>query len=65
MSPQQIKASLRQQGKTITQWAADNGYSAESVYRVLNGVHKAHYGKAHEIAQKLGLKPAAEQRTAA
>lgn len=52
----QIKASLRRQGKTISQWAEEHGYSRNSVYRVLNGIDKAHYGRAHEIAVKLGLK---------
>lgn len=56
MTPAQIKTRLRQQGKTITQWATENGYARDSVYRVLNGVDKAHYGRAHEIAVKLGLK---------
>jgi len=52
----QIKANLRRQGKTISQWAEEHGYSRNSVYRVLNGIDKAHYGRAHEIAVKLGLK---------
>ena len=30
-----------------------------SVYLVLNGQYKGKYGKAHEIATKLGMKPAA------
>ncbi|EJD6368917.1 DNA-binding protein [Providencia rettgeri] len=57
MSPEQVKANLNLSGITITQWAKDNGYSRNEVYRVLNGVVKAKYGKAHEIAVKLGLKP--------
>lgn len=57
MTPAQIKVSLRRQGKTITQWAEEHGYNRNSVYRVLNGIDKAHYGRAHEIAVKLGLKP--------
>lgn len=64
MTSQQVKARLRQQGKTITQWAAEHGYARESVYRVLNGVDKAHYGRAHEIAVKLGLKRELEQLAA-
>ncbi|GAB1439196.1 DNA-binding protein [Providencia sp.] len=57
ISPEQVKANLNLSGITITQWAKDNGYSRNEVYRVLNGVVKAKYGKAHEIAVKLGLKP--------
>ena len=57
MTPEQVKASLRQQGITITQWAEQNGFPREAVYRVLNGVEKAAYGRAHDIAVALGLKP--------
>lgn len=56
MTPEQVKAGLREQGITITQWASDNGYSRDLVYRVLNGFTKASYGKSHEVAVKLGLK---------
>lgn len=56
MTPEQVKAMFRQQGKTFTQWAKENGYSRNAVYRVLNGFDKATYGKSHEIAVKLGLK---------
>ena len=59
MTPEQIKNRIRQRGITFTQWAEENGYSRNEVYRVLNGQTKARYGKAHEIAVKLGLKPAA------
>lgn len=56
MTPAQIKAKFRREGKTITQFAAEHGYTRNAVYRVLNGFDKGHYGKAHEIAVKLGLK---------
>lgn len=56
MTPAQVKARFRQEGKTIAQWAEENGYKRGSVYRVLNGFDKAHYGRAHEIAVKLGMK---------
>ncbi|CAM3725859.1 MULTISPECIES: DNA-binding protein [Xenorhabdus] len=56
MTPEQIKNRFQQHGITVTQWAQENGYSREAVYRVLNGQSKANYGKAHEIAVKLGLK---------
>ena len=57
MTPEQVKTNLRQQGITITQWAEANGFPRAAVYRVLNGVEKAAYGRAHEIAVALGLKP--------
>ena len=60
MTPEQVKNRLQQRGITITQWALDNGYSREAVYRVLNGITKAKYGQSHEIAVKLGLKQTAQ-----
>ncbi|MGG5965250.1 DNA-binding protein [Salmonella enterica] len=56
MTAEQVKSLLRQQGKTITEWANEHGYTRNDVYRVLNGQIKANYGKGHEIAVKLGLK---------
>lgn len=56
MTSDQVKARLRRQGKTITQWATEHGYPRVAVYRVLNGIDKAHFGRAHEIAVKIGLK---------
>lgn len=56
MTPQQVKSSFQQRGMTVTQWAQDNGFPREAVYRVLNGITKAKYGQSHEIAVKLGLK---------
>lgn len=64
MSSEQIKRRFRQQGKTFTDWAKENGYTRNEVYRVLNGQAKGNYGKAHEIAVKLGLKHAPEQLAA-
>lgn len=56
MTPQQVKSALRRQGKTITTWAEERGYPRTAVYRVLNGIDKAHFGRAHEIAVALGIK---------
>ena len=64
MSSEQVKRRFRQQGITFTEWADKNGYNRNEVYRVLNGQAKAHYGKAHEIAVKLGLKSDPEQLAA-
>lgn len=62
MSPtDRVKHRFRQRGVTFTDWAKDNGYTRNEVYRVLNGQAKCHYGKAHEIAVKLGLKELDEQ----
>lgn len=56
MTPDQVKQRFRQRGQTFSQWARDHGYRVNQVLRVLNGFDKGHYGKAHEIAVKLGLK---------
>jgi gp16 family phage-associated protein len=56
MSPSQVKSKFRREGKTFTEWAVEHGYPRNAVYRVLNGFDKANYGRAHEIAVKLGLK---------
>ena len=63
-TPEQVKQRLQMQGITTTQWAAAHGYTRNEVYRVLNGQHKAKYGKAHDIAVKLGMKPADQPTTA-
>jgi len=59
LTADQVEERFRQAGKTFTAWAEENGYTPNEVYRVLNGQAKANYGKAHEIAVKLGLKAAA------
>ena len=56
LTPDQVKDQFQQRGLTFTQWAKDNGYRVNEVYRVLNGQAKAKYGNAHTIAVKLGLK---------
>lgn len=56
LTPDQVKQRFRAAGITFTTWAREHGYPRHEVYRVLNGVTKAHYGRAHEIAVKLGIK---------
>jgi gp16 family phage-associated protein len=58
MTAEQVKSNFRKHGQTISGWARDNGYKPNTVIRVLNGFDKCHYGRAHEIAVKLGMKPA-------
>ena len=65
MTPEKVKAKLRAEGITITQWAKEHGYPRDAVYRVLNGVEKAAYGRGHNIAVDLGLKPKAAKAHAA
>lgn len=64
MTPDQVRQKLRAQGKTLTDFAEEHGYRRDAVYRVMSGKDKAWYGRAHEIAVKLGLKPQSQQRAA-
>src|SRR5690606_19466047 len=65
LTADQVKEHFRRAGITFTAWAEEHGNNRNEVYRVLNGQAKANYGKAHEIAVKLGLKPAADAAAAA
>jgi len=65
MTVPKFKAWLKSQGKTITQWAEENGFPPGPVYRALNGVDKGNYGRAHEILVKAGIKSAAPEQLAA
>ncbi|MCX8581427.1 DNA-binding protein [Gilliamella sp. B3482] len=58
LTSQQVKQQFQQRGKTIKSWAIENGYHPVVVYNVLNGLSRAHRGKTHDIAVKLGLKQA-------
>lgn len=65
MTPDEVRQKLRSQGKTLTDFANEHGYRRDAVYRVMSGKDKAWYGRAHEIATKLGLKnPEPEERAA-
>ncbi len=65
MTVPRFKAWLRSQGKTINQWAKENGFPPASVYRVLNGVDKGNFGRAHDIAVKAGIKSTQPEQLAA
>ena len=56
MNTQKFKTTLRNQDKTIRQWAEENGFPPTAVYRVLNGIDKANFGRAHSIAVRAGIK---------
>lgn len=58
-TPEEIKEEFRRKGKTFNDWARKHGFEPIHVIRVLNGYDKGNWGRAHEIAQKLGLKAAA------
>lgn len=56
LTADQVREKFAKEGKTIKQWAKENNYDPNRVYRVLAGLEKCLYGKSHEIAVKLGLK---------
>lgn len=38
---------LREEGKTIPQWAKEHGFPVRAVRAVVYGHNKGHYGQAH------------------
>lgn len=56
MKAEKIKEGFRERGETIKDWCVTRGYDPTYVSRILNGTIKANRGKAHRIAQELGLK---------
>lgn len=56
LSSEEAKSLLREQGKTLKQFAIEHGFEPNDVYRVIGGSRKALYGKGHEIAVALGMK---------
>lgn len=55
-TPEQIRQDFKRRGDTLAAFARRNGYKPYQVYTVMSGVFKGNYGRAHEIAVKLGLK---------
>lgn len=53
---EQVKADFVRRGETITGWAKKNGFNPNQVVSVLGGRNKGLYGKAHDIAVRLGIK---------
>jgi gp16 family phage-associated protein len=64
LTPQQVKDKFHAEGTPVSQWADQNGYRRSDVYRVLNGFSACKRGLQHEIAVKLGLKPAPRKSAA-
>lgn len=51
-----ITARLWNEGKTIPQWAKENGFNVRNVEAVIYGHNKGDFGTAEKIAVALGLK---------
>ncbi|HDR9585235.1 TPA: DNA-binding protein [Burkholderia stabilis] len=64
MTVQGFKSWLRSQGKTIRQWAEENQFPPNAVYRALNGVDKGNFGRAHDILARAGIKPTTLEQAA-
>jgi gp16 family phage-associated protein len=59
ISPQALENIRRQffaHGRTVTDWAKENGFERHLVYSVLSGRSRALRGESHRIAVALGLK---------
>jgi gp16 family phage-associated protein len=52
------KRRIHSQGKTLNQWAVENGFRPIEVYRLLDGTLKGRNGTSHNVAVALGLKKA-------
>lgn len=51
-----VRAALRAQGVSVTQWAVANGFAPNLVFEILAGKRQCIRGKSHAIAIKLGIK---------
>lgn len=53
-----VRQWLNRTGKTVADWARENGESADATHKVLSGKRACTTGAQHRIAVKLGLKDA-------
>ena len=51
-----ITTKLWSKGKTIPQWAKENGFKVRNVEAVIYGHNKGNFGLAEKIAVALGIK---------
>ncbi|PIQ27214.1 DNA-binding protein [bacterium (Candidatus Blackallbacteria) CG18_big_fil_WC_8_21_14_2_50_49_26] len=56
LTREEARHALLMQGKTIRQWARENGFNEKTVYAVMHGLNKGNYGAAHNVAVLLGIK---------
>lgn len=55
-TPAQAKAWLESQGKSVKEFAEENGLDPATTYQVLAGTKKGRRGEAHRAAVALGIK---------
>lgn len=58
-----VRAEFNQAGRSISDWARENGFEPSLVYSILAGKNHATRGKSHEISVKLGLKTPLQRAT--
>ena len=51
----EIKHRLRRQGKTLKDFARENGFQYRTVSDVVRGLRQGNYGEGREVRLKLGL----------
>ena len=56
-----VRQRLEDQGKTITDWALENGFTREQVYAFLAGRTKGKRGVAHRVAVAFRVKAVPDQ----
>lgn len=55
-TPEQAREWLDEQGKSVTDFAAEHGLDLHTTYQVLAGKKKGRRGEAHRAAVSLGIK---------
>jgi gp16 family phage-associated protein len=57
LQPEEVLRRFRANGKSVSKWAVERGYSPALVYAVLKRGRKCLRGQSHDIAVALKLKP--------
>ncbi len=52
----QVKDDFLNSGKSIAEWARENNFSPDLVYRILKNNRIPQRGESHKIAVQLGIK---------
>lgn len=56
LSRAEARESIRKQGITVKQWSKERGLKSKTVFEVLSGRNRGHWGEAHRAAVLLGIK---------
>jgi gp16 family phage-associated protein len=55
-SLKEVRAAFNREGKSVTGWAREHGFTPALVFMVLGGKRPCLRGQSHRIAVKLGIK---------